>query len=264
MTVKISNSLALLAIVGGMAALRAADPVSDNAVQLRIGDFYTASVIVGGVPRLNVMEKVLREHSPMLKNVSVIRAFPDKLTAERILPGKGHSDVTESEWYRMYKRVATTDEDMGEVIKIGVDTLIRSVHGGIVEQRLVNGRDPLTCSPSLLGCKILWINVRDVPPLLKSRFRQPLVEMFVKENELTTVTKALETSKLLQERFGTDLLVVTFRSDEWFTSHDLFPVVYPFMSPRRIVKLGEVHSSDEVNCTSLGGEMRCGQEPSAN
>jgi hypothetical protein len=84
-----------------------------------------------------------------------------------------------------------------------------------------------------------------------------MIHLFVKTTVPITKSDAFAVSKKLQARFFTKLLVVAFRSDEWFATNLEFPVIYPFGKNLSPIDPRTIKIHDDAMCVALNDEFTC-------
>lgn len=198
-----------------------------------------------------------RQHNANI--LSVTEIFQNRRTALNVLSGKGATDLdNRAVWRQKYLDDAkTVPPDFAEIVQVGKDVIIRMLQNGKYSERLVSGRNPLVCGDGKDECEIIWISVGIIPPHQETVYDRPRIHLFVRTKRLPDVSQARRISALLQERFSTELLSVSFRTDTWFIDDTDYPVIYPFKEDSVPVDLEKIEAGYEVVCVSVGRDTKC-------
>jgi hypothetical protein len=229
-------------------------------IDKEIGGIRFAAMISDSPITIGVLEK-LNNRQRAASVLSVIQVFRNKESALQLLGGKGATDLDgRAVWHHKYLTDADkVAPDIGEVVQVGKDVLVRTFQEGRYSEAIVSGRNPLVCEESSEGCKIIWISVGRVPPHQEEIYDRPRVHLFVRTKLLPNLSQAQRLTSSLQKRFATKLLSVSFRTDEWFVEDSDYPVIYPFKAAAQPSDLEKVDVRAEVICVSRGADIRCGQ-----
>ena len=255
MTAKTKLRLSIVIVLTALATgATSPDILSDRDV----GGIRNSVVVLSEPPTITGLEKLYAAKAGKPYVVSVSQFFQSKFDASEVLSGKGATDLDSAAWYKQYKEyLKHAPENMGEIIQVGSDALIRTIQAGKFQQKGVSGNNPLTCISGESGCEIIWIRIGIIPPHQEKKYLRPRISLFARTEHLPSTQESERLAHALQRRFDTELLTVSFRTDSWFIEDAEFPISYPFKSNPRIVGPGEIDIRHEVTCVAVGADFRC-------
>jgi hypothetical protein len=255
MTAKIKSRLSIAIVV--TALTRGASP-QDVLVNRQINGIRNSVLIESEPTTIQGLERFYALDSGRPYIASVTDIFRTKFDASQVLNGRGATDLDTSVWYKQYADYSRRrPEGMGEIIEIGKDAVLRTIKSGKFEQKVVSGRNPLVCGTEENGCEVIWISIGIIPPHQEKTFSRPKISLFVRTKHLPSLTESQRLAEALRHRFDTQLLTVSFRTDEWFLLDSEFPVVYPFRTDPKIIRPSDIDVRNEVICVSVGAPFRC-------
>jgi hypothetical protein len=252
----IATTRTAITVLAACTMVRAA-PQLDVTSERNIGEFTSKVISLGEPVTILGLERIFRTNFDGA-SISTIDVFPSREIPDFVLTGKGATENDYDSWLERYQSIVREAEpDMGEIVKVDHDVLARTIRAGRYEEKVLSGRNPLLCDFGSPECRITWIRIGIVPPILEGKYRCPLVHLFVQDRSVPSIAEALKITGRLQRRFHTRLLTVSFRTDEWFVEDTEFPVVYPFRS-RNPVDLEMIRKGPEVTCVSVDRPTKCG------
>lgn len=250
------QSVCLVFILDGAALCRAADVYSD----LKDQRYWFRTIIVPedelGMQRL---EQTTRRFLSTAagRSVVVLSIFTDSQDAAMSVAANRDSYRG---WQVYYNKASSRPLRTAQAVAINGDWALRVRKvDGIVETRILSGRDPLRFESGGATFEILVIQ-----PRVGTRFDHcepgaslsPVV--YVETDAALTSQICGNATDRLARLLGTTKLFASFRNDHWFVSFGGFPVVYPFSVKQTPPSEMAYYNSNAVSCSaSCGQKTNC-------
>ncbi len=222
-------------------------------------DGFRAIVLVGGqFLGIDQLRSLFLKYEASAPKALVISAFSNEDDAV-LMAGKGHTDVSYSDWENMYySRRGHDTLQMSELIAIGKNVVIRTADRGRVSRVVLRGVDPTLMEIRGNRCELLKLSFHRLPrPLHADGLNPVVVKLNVRTDSFPTDSDAEEITRVIRKSLGQAAVNVAIRSDTWFIEDESFPPWYPFGRDTAPSSVEEYRSHGEIGCSGDVSGIRC-------
>jgi hypothetical protein len=201
--------------------------------EYRLGPFYSRSLLWDAAdltePRLRALYEQL---SPELANnrAWTVQVFTDRTDAGRESGGKMGTEADYERWWKLYNGLGGKLLPMAEVLVYEKNAVLRLRNSaGVCSEVVLSGDNFLRTRLGSVSFEVLEIYYHSLPPgTAPSDGDEAMVTIFVRASAFPDEDQARQFSLLMQNRFEQKRIIVVFRSDAFFLTDEMFPIIYRF------------------------------------
>jgi hypothetical protein len=175
-----------------------------------------------------------RELSHELKGTPAwtVDVFLDRSDATRESLGKLATETDYDRWLRLYTEFGHKLLPMAEILSYQNNAVLRlRDSAGTCSEVVLSGENFLRVQESGVDFEILKILYHSLPPHTQpSSGDEAMISIYVRSSSLPDVAQARDFTLLMHKRFRQNRLMVIFRTDAFFITDSIFPIMYRFDS----------------------------------
>jgi hypothetical protein len=159
--------------------------------------------------------------------------FIDKDDATRELHGKLATEKGYGWWLELYNRFGHGLLPMAEMCRFGDNGALRfRDSSGTSSEIVLSGANPLRVDLKNIRFEVLKTYIGPLPPHTEPRPGDgAMISVYVRASSFPLADQARAFSLLMRRRFRQKRITVKFRTDAYFLTDNVFPILYRFDPP---------------------------------